>query len=123
MKVNGYEIKANANLREADLREADLRGANLREADLRGADLREADLQGADLQGADLRRADLDFSCLPLWCGSFDMKVDTKLVWQIIAHLKRLNTSNVSKKAKEALNLLTPYQNDFCRYRKDVDKI
>ena len=58
---------------------ADLREADLWEADLRKADLRKADLRGADLRGADLRGADLDdFSCLPLWCGSFDMKVDDR---------------------------------------------
>ena len=59
MKVNGFEIKAFANLRGADLGGADLRGANLRGADLGGADLRGADLRGAYLRGADLGDADL----------------------------------------------------------------
>jgi len=69
MKVNGYEIKPEANLRGAYLYGADLRGANLRRtdlsranlrrADLRRADLREADLSGAYLYGADLSETNL----------------------------------------------------------------
>ena len=81
-----------------------------------------ADLRWADLRGADLRGADLDFSCIPLWCGSFGMKVDTRFVWQIIAHLGRLDTTYVSKKANKALKAINPYVNEFCRYRDDVIK-
>ena len=71
----------------ANLHEADLRDANLREADLREADLREADLRGADLNGADLRGANLDFSCFPLWCGGSKFQCDTRLVYQLLAHI------------------------------------
>jgi len=92
-------------------------------ANLLGADLQGADLQGANLLGANLLGADLDFSCFPLWCGSFSMKIDTRLVWQLIAHLKRCDTSDVSKKAKKALEALEPYKNEFCRYRNDVKQI
>ena len=67
---------------EEDGKRAVLRGANLREADLR-----EANLRGADLRGADLRGADLDFSCFPLWCGGSKFKCDTKLVYQLLAHI------------------------------------
>jgi uncharacterized protein YjbI with pentapeptide repeats len=87
-------------------------------ADLWGADLRRADLRRADLRGVDL-----DFSCLPLWCGSFGIKVDTRFIWQLIAHLARFNNSRVSKNAKEAITLLEPYRNEFCKYRNDVEKI
>jgi uncharacterized protein YjbI with pentapeptide repeats len=81
-----------ADLRETTLRLADLRGVNLTRADLRGADLREttlrlADLRGTDLRGADLSGADLDFSCFPLWCGGSQFKCDTKLVYQLLAHI------------------------------------
>ena len=81
-----------ANLREANLRGADLRSVNLCRADLRCADLREAnlrraDLRGADLRSADLRCADLDYSCFPLWCGGSKFKCDTKLVYQLLAHI------------------------------------
>ena len=51
------------------------------------ADLRDADLRDADLLGADLRDADLDFSCWPLWCGSKNVKVDNRLVFQLAAHI------------------------------------
>ena len=81
-----------ADLREADLYGADLRWAELYKADLHGADLRWAelhwaDLHCADLRGADLRGADFDFSCFPLWCGGSKFKCDTKLVYQLLAHI------------------------------------
>lgn len=41
----------------------------------------------ADLRGADLSEADLDFSCFPLWCGGSKFKCDTKLVYQLLAHI------------------------------------
>ena len=81
-----FESLSDADLRDANLRRADLRGANLRRADLRGANLR-----GANLCGADLRGANLDFSCFPLWCGSFDMKVDIKFVNQLLYHICKLD--------------------------------
>ena len=80
-----------ANLQRANLQRANLQGADLREADLRWADLRGADLREADLRWADLREADLDFSCLPLWCGSKGMKVDLKIVYQLLAHVACLD--------------------------------
>ena len=51
------------------------------------ANLRGADLSGANLRGADLRGADLDFSCFPIWCGGSKFKCDTKLVYQLLAHI------------------------------------
>jgi len=65
---------------------ANLHGANLSEANLRGADLSEANLREANLHGADLRGADLDFSCWPLWCGSWGIKVERKIAAQLAAH-------------------------------------
>ena len=79
-----------ANLRWADLRGVDLREANLRWADLRGVDLREANLKDADLRYADLRGADLDYSSFPLWCGSFDIIVDERLIRQLCYHIAKL---------------------------------
>ena len=80
-----------ANLRDADLRDADLQDANLRGADLRNSDLqyanlRGADLKGADLQDADLRGANLDYSCWPLWCGSFETIIDENQAIQLLYH-------------------------------------
>ena len=75
-----------ANLQGADLRRAKLQGADLRVADLRGANLQDANLQGADLQGANLRDADLDFSCWPLWCGTTNITIDSKISKQLVYH-------------------------------------
>jgi hypothetical protein len=71
----------------ADLNGADLRGADLREADLSGADLNEASLYGADLRGADLRGANIDFASWPLWCGTRGVRVDIRIVRQLLAHV------------------------------------
>jgi hypothetical protein len=115
-----------ANLRGADLRGANLRGAdlgnaNLREADLRGADLRGAGLVGADLRGANLRGADLDFSCLPLGCGSFGLKVDARFLRQLAAHICRLECDEPEGQAMQ--RIMWSARNAFCRDRKDVNEI
>ena len=55
------------------------------------ADLREANLRWADLRGPDLRGTDLDFSCFPLWCGGSNFKCDTRLVYQLLAHICTLD--------------------------------
>jgi len=85
--------------------------------------LRRADLQRADLRGANLRGADLDYSCLPLWCGSFDMKVDDRFVYQLIAHICRLDISECSANVTIAVKLLESYCNKFCEYRNDVEEV
>ncbi len=109
--LNGEEGGERADLRNVDLQDASLRGANLPGAiferanleriDFRGAVLRGAtfshasldgaDLMGANLTGADLRGADLDYSCWPLWCGSFDVRVDRRIAAQIAYHFCRLD--------------------------------
>ena len=69
-------------------------------ANLRGADLREANLRGADLRGADL-----DFSCFPLWCGGSKFKCDTKLVYQLLAHICALEFDDT----EGIKNLIMPF--------------
>lgn len=90
--------------RRADLSEANLRRANLRRANLSGADLRGADLRRADLRRADLSEANLDFSVLPLWCGSLNVKVDDRIVRQLLYHVIRIaQVSSLSQELKDAL--------------------
>ena len=125
--LQGADLQG-ADLRGADLQGADLQWAKLRGADLRGANLQRADLQGAKLQGADLRGADLnyaimDFSCLPLHCGTFNVKWDNRFIYQIIAHLTRADTANLSDDTKNILSALDMWKNKFCDYRKDVQPI
>lgn len=73
MKVNGYEIE----------RDADLRGANL-------------------------RGADLDFSCWPLWCGSFSVKLDDDQIGQLAYHLLKVMDE---KRFKMVFRYLRPIAN------------
>ena len=92
---------------------ADLLGADLLGADLRGANLREADLRGADLLGADLREAGLDYSCWPLWCGSFGVRVCKRIAAQLAYHFCRLDCDDPEVIA--AQNALIPLANQFHR--------
>ena len=81
------EIKQVLDLHKKWLNEQGGERANLSGADLRRADLSGANLLWADLRGADLSGADFDFSCFPLWCGGAKFKCDTKLVYQLLAHI------------------------------------
>ena len=69
------------------------------------ANLRGANLSGADLRGADLRGVDLDFSCFPLWCGGSKFKCDTKLVYQLLAHICTLEFDDT----EGIKNLIMPF--------------
>ena len=90
-RANLYRANlSGAALRGANLREADLRGANLSGANLREADLSRTNLSEANLREANLCGVDLDFSCLPLWCGSFAMIVDFEFVQQLLYHVCKL---------------------------------
>ena len=85
--INNEQNGERANLHCADLSGADLSGANLSRADLRRANLIGATLRDTNLCDADLWGANLDFSCFPLWCGGSRFKCDTKLVYQLLAHI------------------------------------
>lgn len=122
MQISGGKIMKILDLNDDVLYDFPERN-NLQRADLRGANLRGADLWGADLREANLRGADLDYSCLPLWCGSFDMKVDDRFVYQLIAHICRLDISECSANVTIAVKLLESYCNKFCEYRNDVEEV
>ena len=81
--------------------------ANLHFADLSYANLSYADLRSADLRSANLHFADLDFSVWPLWCGSKQVKVDIKFVYQLLAHVCVLNCK--SKIFKIIVKLIKPF--------------
>ncbi len=102
-----------ASLVGANLQDANLRSAYLRGTDIQGADLRLADLMGANLTGADLRGANLDYSCWPLWCGSFDVRVDRRIAAQLAYHFCRLNCDDPEYLA--ARSALVPFANTFHR--------
>ena len=59
----------------------------------------------ADLRGANLRGASLDFSCFPLWCGGSKFKCDTKLVYQLLAHICTLEFDDT----EGIKNLIMPF--------------
>ena len=104
-------------LRGKDGKRADLRCADLRGIDLRCADLRCADLGYADLRYADLRGADLDYSSFPLWCGSFDIIVDERLIRQLCYHIAKLKYAGNDSDIKTLLesDVLKSVANKFHR--------
>lgn len=103
-----------ANLSDANLCGADLRGADLRDANLIRANLSGANLRGANLRGANLSGADLAFSCWPLWCGSFGVKVDGRVAAQLAAHLARVVP--MDDEANAIVRAIWPFRNNFCSY-------
>ena len=100
-----------ADLEDADLENADLSNADLRRADLRFADLRHANLIYADLSNANLEKANLDYSCWPLWCGSFEVKVDLRIASQLAYHFCRLDYDD--PEYIQARNAIVPFANKF----------
>ena len=141
--LQGAYLRGATNLRNADLQSANLRCADLVGAELRGVNLRDSQLQGSNLRNADLRNADLSFSDLrctylkganlqgtvldlsafPLLCGSFGMKADDRLVYQLICHITRLAQDNLSDDAKKAIEAVMPWADKFCDYRDDVKRL
>ena len=63
------------------------------------------------------------FSCWPLHCGSFNAKADDRFVFQLTAHIVRLDTTNMTKEAKALIKVLDKWKNKFCEYQIDVAKI
>ena len=81
--------------------------ADLRNADLSYADLRGSDLRYSDLRYADLRYADIDYSVWPLWCGAQNVKVDERILYQLLAHICVLDCDSDSY--KKIRKYLLPY--------------
>jgi len=86
---------------------ANLTGADLERANLTWANLREADLREADLTGADL-----DFSSWPLWCGSLNVRIDSRISRQLIYHFLKVMPA---EDKKEFLDNPYKYANGFHR--------
>ncbi len=97
--LNDEEGGEQADLRWANLQRTDLRWANLQRTDLRGANLHRVKIRGANFRGADF-----DFSVLPLWCGSFDMKIDRNTYTQILYHLCRMEVDDEDCKTHQKLS-------------------
>ena len=102
-----------ANLEDAILSGANLEGAKLTHANLKGAKLAYANLEGVNLKGANLKGANLDYSCWPLWCGSFDVDVDRKVAAQLAYHFCRLDCDDPEYIG--ARNAIVKFANKFHR--------
>ena len=63
------------------------------------------DLRHADLRYANLTGSALDYSCLPLWCGSLDMKIDKRIFCQLLYHVVRAGQSIDDKEVKKLMSL------------------
>jgi hypothetical protein len=49
------------------------------------------------------RGADLAHSALPIWCGGTEMKIDDRLIYQIIFHFTHQNIDGCSDDVKSLL--------------------
>ena len=94
-----------ADLTDANLFRANLFGADLTDADLSHVDLFRTDLSNADLSRANLSGANIDFSCLPLWCGSLDTKIDKRIFCQILYHALRMGKSVDDEEVKKLFSI------------------
>lgn len=80
-------------------------------------------------QTADLREANLDFASWPLHCRSFAVKVDDRLVSQLVMHVARLDTTWCSAPARYAHRFIFTgwagkfLANQFCKFRSDIKGI
>ena len=111
--LDGDSTGVRANLEGSDLGRANLAYANLVDANLKGANLKGANLEGANLAYANLVDANLDYSCWPLWCGSFDVKVDMCIAVQLAYHFCRLDCDDQEYIA--AHNAIVDFANKFHR--------
>ena len=120
---------AKANLTGADLYGANLTGADLYGANLTGANLTGANLTRANLIRANLTGANLDFSSWPMWCGSFEAKVDDRTLAQLFCHVARVDVSHCSPVVRDAWRWIfrswagKMLANKFSEYRSDVEPI
>ena len=85
-------------------------------------DLRGSDLSGSNLIGSDLRGCDIDYACWPLWCGSFDVKVDKRIFTQLAYHLCKLDVDE-NEELKQYQELLKPIANQFHRIDRDCERL
>jgi len=113
-----------ANLTCTNLKSADFEGANLKyvdftHVDLKGANLEGADLRGANLEGANLEGANIDFSCLPLWCGGLNIKIDKRIAVQLTYHLCSMQCNDIE--FQEIRKMLLPFANQM--HRTDVPRL
>ena len=111
--LSGKEGGEKADLRGDNLSGVNLDGADLDGAGRRGGNLSGAYLSGAYLSGAYLSGADLDYSCWPLWCGSFDVKVDARIARQLAYHFCRLDCDD--SEYLEARKAIAKFANKFHR--------
>ena len=92
---------------ENDGERANLRSSDLRSSDLSGSDLRSSDLSGSNLSGSNLSGSNIDFSCWPLWYGSKNVKVDLRIVYQLLAHVACLDCAE--KEFVKIKKVIMPY--------------
>ncbi|MFA7143364.1 MAG: pentapeptide repeat-containing protein [Candidatus Dojkabacteria bacterium] len=97
LDLRGANLKG-INLSGLDLRGVNLQGANLRDSNLqnvnfRWSDLRWANMEGANMKGIDLQGAKLDFVG-GLSCNTIGIKVDKRLVSQLLYHLCKMDVVN-----------------------------
>ena len=77
-----------------------------------------ANLRWADLQEANLQRADLFNTCLPLWCGGLNIKLDRLQMAQLAYHFCSMDCED--DEIKDLQKSLYQLANEFADSRGDL---
>ena len=77
-----------------------------------------ADLRGANLRDVDLRYANLYNTCLPLWCGGLNWKLDRLQMAQLFYHICSMDCED--EEVKEKQRGLFAIANEFAESRADL---
>lgn len=101
----------NSILKNVDFQDSDMQRTVLSEVDAQNSNFCGVDFFGTDFQRADFRGVNMDHSCWPLWCGSFDVKVDKRIAAQLAYHFCRLDCND--PEYIRARNMLIDFANQF----------
>jgi len=80
-----------SDLRGTGFHDCDLQRAKFIGADLRGSDFMGCNLTGVSFRDADLRGANFDQSAWPLDCGTVNVRVDDRIMAQLLNHVLALD--------------------------------
>lgn len=137
--LQGAEIHncriGNCNCNTIDLSYSEIcNGTYVNKCDFRKADLTCAKMKDCEFFDCTMNRARFgntdalntifDLSSFPLWCGTLHIKTDDRLPAQLLYHLARLNTENMSGGMKETIEQIRQMAASdlFCEYRNDLEE-
>lgn len=133
-KIHNCHIE-NCNCNAIDLDNSEIcNGTYVSKCDFKKADFFYAKMKDCEFFDCTMNRAAFgntdvlntifDLSGFPLWCGTLHIKADDRLPAQLLYHLARLNTENMSGGMKETIEHIRQMAASdlFCEYRNDLEE-